>query len=150
MRINDINQTSSSIKNKIIGDEQKIGEDTYKVFKRELTLLSNEGHQKYITSLIDEIKAQGEKVSAKADIAELQKYRELIMKLMKENAGNSFAFEKRDMFDSRGRHKVFSKIRAVNKKLDELTAEVLKDESENIKIVNLVDDIRGMLVDLFL
>lgn len=150
MRINDINQASASVNSKIIGEDQKSGTDTFRVFSRELTNLSRDHHQKYITSLIDEITIQGDKVAQKADISELQKYRELIIKLVKENASNSFSFEKRDLFDARGRHKVFSKIKTVNKHLDELTSEILKDQSENIKIVDLVDSIKGILVDIFL
>jgi len=150
MRINDIKQASSSMKNNAIGDEKRADIDSPKLFERELTSLNNEKHQEYINSLIDKIAIQGEKISKKADLAELQKYRELIIKLLQENASNSFSFDKSDKFDAKGRHKVFSMIRTVNKKLDELTAEVLKNQDENIKVVNLVDDIRGILVDLFL
>ena len=150
MRISELNQASSSVKSRIVGEEQKGGTETFRVFERELTLLSEENHRRYVASLIDEITAQGEKISKKADIAELQKYRELIIRLVKENVNNSFSLDKSDKFDSKGRHKTFLMIRTVNKKLDEITEEVLKEQSENIKIAHLVDDIRGILVDLFL
>jgi uncharacterized protein YaaR (DUF327 family) len=150
MRVNDIKRASSALKTSTAGDEKKAGFERQRAFERELTTLSRENHRKHIESLVDEITAQGERVSKKADISELQKYKELIIKLLNENASNAFAFEKSDKFDSRGRHKTFAMIRTVNKKLDELTAEVLKEQSENIKIVDLMDDIRGILVDLFL
>ena len=150
MRVHDIKRASSGLKASTTGEGKKAGFEQQRAFERELTTLSRENHRRQIVSLVDEITAQGEKVSKKADLAELQKYRELIIKLLKENASNAFSFEKSDKFDSRGRHKVFAMIRTVNKKLDELTSEVLKDQGENIKIVHLMDDIRGILVDLFL
>lgn len=150
MKINDINQTSIAVKNKIIGENQKSAVGTLRVFSSELKGLKNEHQQKYMSLLVDEIISQGERVSKKADISELQKYRELIIKLVRENADNSFSFEKRDMFDAKGRHKVFSKIKTINKKLDDLTSEILRDQDENIKIVDLVDDIKGILIDIFL
>ncbi len=149
MRINDINKASQDIKSRIQGNVQNDG-DTTKVFQRELTSLNHENHEIYINSLVDKITIQGEKITNKADLSELQKYRELIVKLLNENVSNSFVFEKSDQFDSRGKHKVFTMIRNVNQKLDKLTSEVLKEQIDNITVINLVDDIRGILVDLFL
>ena len=150
MRINELNHASSSARNSLAGDERISELDTQKVFKRELTLMSGQKHKEYISSLIDEITQQGKKISVKADVSEIQKYRELVGKLLKENVDNSFSYHKNEKWDARGRHKVFALIKNVNKKLDDLTAEVLKNESDNIAIAGMVDDIRGMLVDLFL
>jgi uncharacterized protein YaaR (DUF327 family) len=150
MKIRDIKQAATSANNSIHGDDRKLGTDSFKTFRRELSDLSRENHQQYMASLIEEINAQGDKISKKADIAEIQKYRELITKLIKENANNAFAFEKNNKFDARGRNKSFAIIRTIDKKLDDLTSEVLKQESENIKVADLVDDIRGLLVDLFM
>lgn len=150
MKIRDINQAATPANNSISGDERKGGIESFKTFRRELTELSKENHQKYITSLIEEINVQGDKISKKADLSEIQKYRELIGKLIKENVNNAFSFEKNNKFDARGRNKSFAIIKNINKKLDELTAGVIEQESENIKIADLVDDIRGLLVDLFM
>ncbi len=150
MKIRDINQATSASQKNIVGDGHKAGIESFKTFRRELTELSRENHQKYITFLIEDINIQGDKISKKADLAEIQKYRELISKLIKENVNNAFAFEKNNKFDARGRNKSFAIIKNINKKLDELTAQVIEQESENIKIADLVDDIRGLLVDLFM
>jgi uncharacterized protein YaaR (DUF327 family) len=74
MKIRDINQASAAANNNIIGDDKKIGADTFKTFRRELTEMSRENHQRYIAGLIEEINTQGEKISKKADISEIQKY----------------------------------------------------------------------------
>lgn len=149
MRISDINKASKDIQKNIIVDKRNSA-DASKVFRRELTTLSTQSHNKYISGLIDKITKQGDIVAKRADIKELQKYRQLITELLNENASNSFAFVKSDKFDSRGRHRTLAMLKKVNKGLDDLTTEVLKQESDNITMLNMVDDIRGMLVDLFL
>ena len=150
MKIRDVNQAAAAANSNLAGEGKILSTDSSRAFLRELTTLSSENHEKYIASLIDEITLKGEQISKKADIAQIQKYRELITELIRENASNAFSFEKNTKFGARGRNKSYAMIRTVNSKLDELTAEVLKEQSDNINIVNLVDDIRGILVDLFL
>jgi uncharacterized protein YaaR (DUF327 family) len=149
MRISDINKASKDIQKNIIVDKRD-SSDVSKVFRRELTNLSAQSHNKYITGLIDNITKQGEIVAKRADIKELQKYRQLITELLNENASNSFSFVKSEKFDSRGRHRVLTMLKKVNKTLDDLTTEVLKQEKDNITLLDMVDDIRGLLVDIFL
>jgi uncharacterized protein YaaR (DUF327 family) len=39
-------------------------------------------------------------------------------------------------------------IRSINEKLEELTREMLSEQRDNIRILQMVDDIRGLLMDL--
>lgn len=119
-------------------------------FQRHMRDTGASEYEQYISELQDKVRKQGEKLGKKVDVAEFQKYRELITQLFSEVAGNSYQFCKSDKFDQRGRHKVFAVIRNVNKKLDEIAAMILKDEADNIELLHAVDDVRGMLVDMFL
>lgn len=150
MRVKDINLKSTEILKNTATDEKKCMRPHPFEFHRQVTSLSKANYEKHIKDLTDQIYKQGAIVAKKVDMNELQKYRELITQLLNETVSNSYVFSKLDKFDSRGRHKVFAIIRKVNEKLDELTAEVLKDQSDNIRMLNIVDDVRGMLVDLFL
>ena len=51
--------------------------------------------------------------------------------------------------DRRGRHRVYGIIRKVDELLDELAQELVKDEQDNIAILNKIDEIRGLLLDVF-
>ncbi len=119
-------------------------------FQRHLRDSHTSEYEAYIQELTEKISAQGELLGKKVDVAEFQKYRELITQLFHEAASNSYAFSKADKFDQRGRHKVITMIRKVNQRLDEIAAMVLKSEADNIELLHAVDDIRGMLVDMFL
>jgi uncharacterized protein YaaR (DUF327 family) len=77
-------------------------------------------------------------------------YRALVGELVSEAANNAFAGHKSETFDDKGRHKVSFVIRSINEKLEALTREILSEQQDNLRILQMVDDIRGLLVDLFM
>lgn len=119
-------------------------------FQRHMRDAHSSEYEEYIEELKNKVQKQGDLLSKRVDMADFQKYRELITQLFQEVASNSYQFCKSDKFDQRGRHKVFTVIRNVNQKLDEIAKMILKEESDNIELLNAVDDVRGMLVDMFL
>ncbi|MEL7608359.1 MAG: YaaR family protein [Bacillota bacterium] len=150
MRVKDIQSVAAQIPTVAIAEDKKGSGSFEREFNRRMTHYGNLEYEKYVKELQDKIAKQGELIGQKADIAAYQKYRELIIELLNQTASNAYALGKSEKFDSRGRHKVFMVIRLVNKKLDELASQILNDEQDRLTMLNLVDDIRGMLVDLFL
>lgn len=120
------------------------------LFRRALTDLSAEHHEQYMLDLARKINDQGQKLVGKADIHELQKYRELIREFLNETVSNSYTFHKESGFEARRRHKIFATINKINTKLEELAQEVLKEQSDNLEILHKVDDIRGLILDIML
>ena len=119
-------------------------------FKRHLTTQSGVMFESHIQDLISKIQAQGEIVVKRADIKELNKYRSLIAEFMHESVSNGFSFSKNRMMDSRGKQKTIASIKRINETLDELTEEMLKDQRDQLAILERVDEISGLLVDLFI
>jgi uncharacterized protein YaaR (DUF327 family) len=60
----------------------------------------------------------------------------------------SHEFERENFLDRRGRHRVYGIVKLVDKNLDDLATELVKDEKDNIAIVSKIDDIRGLLLDI--
>lgn len=121
-----------------------------KVFRAQYDELLEEDAAEYIEGKMREITELGNKLCEKADMAQLNRYKSLIRELMNFAVSNSYKFTKSNNFDSRGRGKVYGLIKKVNEKLDKLTNTFLNDERDNIDIVASVNDIRGLLVDMFL
>ena len=46
------------------------------------------------------------------------------------------------------KRQVYGIVRLVDKNLDELAEELVKDEKDHINILNKVDEIRGLLIDI--
>ncbi len=101
-----------------------------------------------LTSLMKDIEEQGQKIAKHMDIKDMKKYRTSIKEFMNEIAANSHEFSRENFLDRRGRHRVYGIIREVDKTLDELADELMKDEKDHLAILGKIDDIRGMLLDI--
>ena len=78
----------------------------------------------------------------------MKHYRELIKEFMNEIVNRSHKFSRENFLDKKGRHRVYTMIKLVDKNLDELAAELIKDEKDHITILNRIDEIRGLLLDI--
>lgn len=105
--------------------------------------------QARLNSLMEEITMQGEKIAKRKDIRDMRKYRGLIKDFMNEIVSRSHSFSRENFLDRRGRHRVYGIIRLVDETLDELAQELVKEESDNITILNKIGEIRGLLLDIF-
>lgn len=105
--------------------------------------------QARLTSLMEEITRQGDKLAKRKDIRDMKKYRGLIKEFMNEIVSRSHTFTRENFLDRRGRHRVYGIIRLVDQTLDELAKELVKEESDNITILNKIGEIRGLLLDIF-
>ncbi len=99
--------------------------------------------------MMQEIVMQGDKLVKRMDVKDMRRYRSLIKEFMNEIVNRSHKFSRENFLDRRGRHRVYGIIRLVDEKLDELAQELVKDEKDNIKILSVVGEIRGLLLDIF-
>lgn len=142
IKVNDVSaaQQVEAKKNAASGDES---------FK--FTLISNieeKDLQDKLNNMMQEITAQGEKISKHMDIKDMKRYRELVKGFMNEIVSRSHQFSRENFLDRRGRHRVYGIVKLVDKNLDELAGELMKEEKDHLAIVSRIDDIRGLLLDI--
>ncbi len=99
--------------------------------------------------MMQDIIQQGERISKKNDIKDMQRYRILIKSFLNEVVTRSHVFSRENFLDRKGRHRVYGIIRQVDKELDELAQELVKDEGSNIDILAKIGQIQGLLLDIF-
>lgn len=102
-----------------------------------------------LTAMMEEITRQGEKIGKRTDIRDMRRYRQLVRDFMNEIVSRSHQFSRENFLDRRGRHRVYGMVRLVDKNLDELAEALLKDEKDHLYILNKIDEIRGLLLDIF-
>lgn len=102
-----------------------------------------------LTSMMEEITRQGDRISKKMDIRDMRKYRTLIKSFMNEVVTRSHKFSRENFLDRRGRHRVYGIIKQVDDTLDALAQELVKDEKDHIAILNMIGEIRGLILDIF-
>lgn len=142
IRINEISQTSQP-------DVQRQVSQSDGNFK--FVLASNieeKDLQAKISSMMNEITEFGKKITKKSDIRDMKHYRGLIKGFLNEIVYRSHNFSRENFLDRKGRHRVYGIVRLIDKNLDELAQELLKDEKDNLRILNLVGEIEGMLLDI--
>ena len=122
------------------------GDDSFK-----FTLIRNieeKDLQEKLNSMMEEITVQGDKISKHMDIKDMKKYRELVKGFLNEVVSRSHEFSRENFLDRRGRHRVYGIVRLVDKNLDDLAGELVKDEKDPLAIISKIDDIRGLLLDI--
>lgn len=122
------------------------GDDSFK-FTLVSHIESSELQEK-LSSLMKDIEEQGSKLAKHMDIRDMKRYRSLVKEFMNEVTTRSHEFSRENFLDRRGRHRVYGIVKEVDKSLDDLAQELLKDEKDNLAILNKIDDIRGMLLDI--
>lgn len=142
IKVNDIQQAApAQTKSSATGTD-----DTFK-----FTLISNieeKDLQKRLSSLMEDITAQGEKIAKHMDIRDMRRYRELVKGFMNEVVNRSHEFSRENFLDRRGRHRVYGIVKLVDKNLDDLAGELIREEKDQLTILEKVNEIQGLLLDI--
>lgn len=149
MKISDISSKNSKAFNKINEVNNKTDVNKIK-FSQSLRLMEGLNKRERLDLLLKQIDKQAEKLSKKIDVGELIAYKKLVSQFMKETLESMVKFSKNGFLDKRGRHKIYAIIKKVDKELEKLTEDVLKKEKNNLNILKRLDDIRGLLLDIYL
>ena len=105
--------------------------------------------QEKLSMLMGEIKTQGERLGKHRDIRDMKKYRSLVKDFLNEVVNRSHSFTRENFLDRRGRHRVYGIIRLIDENLDELAQELVKEEQDNLLILQKIGEIEGLLLDIF-
>ena len=142
IKVNDISPTAPPEQ----VTEAKPTDDTFKFTLA--SKLDDLGLSEKLQKMMGEIDEQGKKIAEHMDIADLGKYRTLVKDFMNEVINHSHSFSRENFLDRHGRHRVYGMVKLVNKNLDDLAKELVKDEKDHLAILGRVDEIRGLLIDI--
>lgn len=104
--------------------------------------------QEKLNGLMEDITSQGEKLAEHMDIRDMKKYRELVKDFLNEVVNRSHKFSRENFLDRRGRHRVYGIVKLVDKNLDDLASELVKDEKDHLTVLSKIGEIRGLLLDV--
>lgn len=150
MKISDTLGNTAGLPGLPTKDDTKVRHGNGGEFRNMLSRTEDSNYEQRIEKLVQDIVKQGDVLAKKIDIRELKVYKKLISEFLDLALGNSRKFSKRNILDRRGRHKVFAIVKNINAELDLLTQEVLEGEKDNIRLLQRLADIRGLILDLFM
>lgn len=102
-----------------------------------------------LQKLMEDIEDQGNVLSESQTVDDLRKYKKLVREFLDESVKNALALEERRGFNRRGRTKIYKIVTEVDKKLLELTDAVLHQQEKGLKILDLVGEIKGLLINVY-
>ena len=150
VKISETLSQSSTVGGLTPTEDKRVRDASRNSFQSKLIKVEGDNQEEVIRNLADAIFEQGEKLGKKIDIRELKKYKQLISAFLEEAVGASCKFSKDSFLDRRGRYRVYATIKKINAEMAELTKEVLSSEKDNILILQKLDDIRGLIMDIFM
>ncbi|MCG9966836.1 YaaR family protein [Pelotomaculum terephthalicicum JT] len=100
--------------------------------------------QRKLEEMLDKIKAAGEKLKRTKSKADVIEYKNQIQEYL------SFVLEKYyRVKQDYGLGRLLIRIEIINEKIDELTASLLEQQKANLEIAGKIDEIAGLLLDLY-
>lgn len=79
----------------------------------------------------------------------VKKYRRLVASFIREAMSHTYELNEETHWDRSGNRKSYLTVRNINQALEELTDEVMNKEKKQIDLVAKLDEIRGLLLDLY-
>lgn len=114
-----------------------------------MSRIDDEGLQERLNLMFQDITMQGKKIGKHMDVRDMKRYRALIKDFLNEVVNRSHKFSRENFLDRRGRHRVYGIIRLIDENLDSLAEELMKEEKDHLAILSRIDEIKGMLLDIF-
>ena len=95
---------------------------------------------------LNKIKEMGDILISTQSYSDIVKYKKMIKSFLSEVVEYTYSLNKRDSFWE-SQH--FSTVEVIDEKLDLITKEVLSNQKNNIVITSSIDQIQGLLIDIY-
>lgn len=102
-----------------------------------------------LSKKMTEIEKQGEKLADTRSIENLRKYKKMVKDFLDDAIKNGLELKEQRGFNQRGSTKVYKLVKEVDEKLIDLANEVLDKEKKGLDVLNLVGEIKGMLLNIY-
>lgn len=102
-----------------------------------------------LNQLLEDIDEQGKKLLISRGFRELSTYKSLIKKFINEVVEHGLLLENKFSYDKVGRKKRYKVLKEIDEKLMSLSEMILEKEADQIRILEEMGDIRGLIVNLY-
>jgi uncharacterized protein YaaR (DUF327 family) len=102
-----------------------------------------------LEELLDEVHEAGDALKEKATVDLVQAYKKAVRDFVHFVIERSFSVEQKTSGRNILKRNVYFRVSVIDDALEKLAAEILRNQRDNLEILRRVDEINGMLVDLF-
>ncbi|GGN57950.1 MULTISPECIES: YaaR family protein [Oceanobacillus] len=105
--------------------------------------------QQELQQLIQNISKQGEKLAHYRTMRELVKFKRMIKGFLQETVSTGYKLQHGHSFSFDGSSRKLTIIKELDDKLLELTEEVMNQEKKTVDILDLIGEIKGLLINIY-
>jgi uncharacterized protein YaaR (DUF327 family) len=143
------NRVSSGKKGSIKKTEDNKADNEFSVLLDKPIENETPANLEVIEDLLRDIGLSGERLKKKRDFNELEQYKKLVSKLIKDVIQVSITSENKTLWNSKRKEKVTKvHITVLNNELLELTRIFFEEQKNTLAIAAKIDKIEGMLIDM--
>lgn len=102
-----------------------------------------------LQTFLERLETQGKKLSQSLSIRDLKDFRDMVKSFLRSTFGQSRKMQEESSWDFQGRPKIMARISKVDNALDELGKQLLDEQAKPLEVLSKIDEIRGLIVDLF-
>ena len=125
---------------------KKIANDRVDSFSKEMDNSFFDKSKKDLKELLDSIRKKGNRIVLTKNHSDVVDYKNLVKQYLKRVLDDMYELNKfSDTFNSR----YYLTVETIDKKLQELTDKIIGNEKDNISILNTLDEIQGLMIDVY-
>ena len=95
------------------------------------------------------LEEKGQRLAESFSLRDLADFRDLVKSFLRSTFGASRRVQEESFWDFRGRPKILARISHIDKALEELGQKVLDSQAKPLEILEKIDEIKGLIIDLF-
>ncbi|MGI6235813.1 MAG: YaaR family protein [Christensenellales bacterium] len=144
MKVENVKKVSTS---KV--EVKKIKEESSISFRELMSTRRSEIDVERLNRLIEDIDEQGKILSQSLTVEDLRNYKNKVKEFISEAVKYGLRVQQSRGFNRGGRIRIHKTVQKVDEKLLELTDAVISKEEKGLKVLTLVGQIRGLLLDIY-
>lgn len=143
----EVNKVTKASLNKIKAKQEISLEKT--TFQEVMAQRRQEWDETKLNKLIEDIEDQGKVLAESRTVEDLRQYKSMIKQFMDDAVKYGLKLEEKRGFNRRGRAKIYKVVSEVDKKLIDLTDAILKKQKSTLDILDMVGEIKGLLINIY-
>lgn len=121
-----------------------------KNFKSQLESVEKEMIREKLDELLDNVDKSGEKLKRTMEKEDMLEYKLKVKEFLRFIQQEVARARKSHSWDNQGNLKTYTIIEKINQKLEDLQNKFLQSQAETLEVVRKIDEIRGLMLDLYI
>lgn len=129
-----------------VSSEDKRGIGSKKDFSQNFNFARDRKNEEQLKKMLEDIKKKGNRLTVTKCYSDVHAYKKLIQEYLKSILNHMYEVKKDISF---WQTQYFMTVDTIDEKLRELTELLLTEEKDNLNIASTIDEITGLVVDIY-